>query len=50
MPKGHQNADPFNNGCDQCHNTTAWMVGRNFCGLCHPQYDIIDPDRTTRQP
>jgi len=49
MPKGHQSADPFNNGCDTCHNSNAWIAGRNFCGLCHPQYGGLDPDRLTRK-
>ncbi len=32
MPKGHQSADPYNNGCTQCHDYLEWMHGRNFCG------------------
>lgn len=41
MPEGHQSADPNNNGCDQCHGKNAWIVGRNYCGLCHPRYDKV---------
>jgi hypothetical protein len=49
MPKGHQNADPLNNGCDQCHWQNAWIRGRNFCGLCHEQWRGLDPGRRTNQ-
>lgn len=38
MIKGHQTADPYNNGCDGCHGYLAWIVGRNFCANCHTEY------------
>lgn len=34
----HTFADPYNNGCDQCHDTLAWDAQRNYCGLCHEKY------------
>jgi len=34
----HQAADPFNNGCDQCHGYLEWRRDRNFCANCHPRY------------
>jgi hypothetical protein len=49
MPKGHQSADPFSNGCDSCHWQMAWIRGRNFCGLCHPKWDNINPGREVYQ-
>jgi len=39
MPKGHQSANPYSNGCDQCHGDRAWIVGRNYCGVCHERYN-----------
>jgi len=45
MPQGHQSANPYNNGCDQCHGRNAWIRGRNYCGLCHPRYNRR-PDST----
>ena len=45
MPKGHQAADPYNNGCDNCHGKNAWIKGRNYCGLCHPEYDKPAPKK-----
>lgn len=38
MINGHKTADPFNNGCDECHSYLAWVNGRNFCGNCHPKW------------
>jgi hypothetical protein len=38
MPSGHQSADPYDNGCDQCHGRLAWDAQRNFCAVCHPRY------------
>jgi hypothetical protein len=38
MIQGHKSANPFANGCDECHEYRAWVTGRNFCGNCHPQW------------
>jgi hypothetical protein len=49
MRESHGVVDPYNNGCDQCHWKTAWIRGRNFCGVCHEQYSTLDPGRTPNQ-
>lgn len=44
--RDHQSADPYNNGCDNCHGYNAWRFGRNFCATCHPRYapdEIVIP-------
>lgn len=46
MRESHKSADPDNNGCVQCHDKNQWIVGRHYCGLCHPQYNR--QDKTTQ--
>ena len=42
-PTDHATVDPYNNGCNGCHSRMAWMTGRQFCGLCHPEYTGAKP-------
>jgi hypothetical protein len=49
MRRVHKTVDPYKNGCDGCHWQTAWIRGRNFCGVCHEQWSTLDPERTPRQ-
>lgn len=42
MPRGHQSADPYANGCDNCHGSRAYIQGRNFCGVCHERWRSVE--------
>ena len=40
---GHQSATIYTNGCNNCHGYNAWMVGRNFCAICHYEIPPMNP-------
>ena len=40
-PTDHAAVDPYKNGCDGCHYAKAWVAGRNYCGICHPQWAVV---------